>query len=105
MAKYLFGYHGGSGMAVSEAEMEAIMAKWGAWFQELGASVLDGGAPVGRAMTVASDGSVSDGGGADALGGYSIISADSIEEAVAKAKGSPALADGGSVQVAELIDM
>ncbi|MCL1595591.1 MAG: hypothetical protein M3132_14685 [Actinomycetia bacterium] len=105
MAKYLFGYHGGGGMAESDAEMEASMAKWGAWFQELGDSVLDGGAPVGRAMTVASDGSVADGGGTSALGGYSIVSANSIEEAVSKAKGSPALEDGGSVQVAELIDM
>jgi hypothetical protein len=94
MSKYAFAYHGGPGMASTEEEMAEIMA-----------AIVDGGAPVGQASTVASDGSVTDGGGANPITGYSIISADSLEAAVALAKGCPGLAGGGSVEVAELIDM
>ena len=105
MSKYAFAYHGGPGMASTEEEMAEIMAAWGAWFGELGGAIVDGGAPVGQASTVASDGSVTDGGGANPITGYTIVSADSLEVAVALAKGCPALPGGGSVEVAELIDM
>ena len=105
MAKYLFTYHGGAGMAVSETETAQIMAAWGAWFSELGDALLDGGAPVATSKTVASDGSVADGGGANPTTGYSIITADSLDDATIKAKGCPAFSSGGSVEVAELIEM
>lgn len=105
MSKYIFGYHGGSGMATTEEEVAAVMAKWGAWFAELGEAIVDGGAPTAQATTVASDGGVSDGGGANPLTGYSVVSADSLEAATALAKGCPILEAGGSVEVAELLEM
>jgi hypothetical protein len=105
MARYLFTYHGGNGMAESEAEIAEVMAAWGAWFGELGEALLDGGAPVATSKTVGSDGSVADGGGANPATGFSIIAAGSLDEAATKAKGSPALASGGNVEVSELIEM
>ena len=105
MSKYVLGYHGGSGMASTEEEMAAVMAKWGAWFGELGAAIVDGGAPTAQAATVGSDGSVSEGGGSNPLTGYSIVTAGSLDEAAALAKGCPILEAGGSVEVAELIEM
>ena len=105
MAKYLFSYHGGSGMPQGEEEQAKLMAAWGAWFGTLGESVVDGGNPIGASMTVASDGSTSSGGGANPATGYSLVSASSIEEAVEKAKGCPVLANGGSVEVSETIEM
>lgn len=105
MSKYILGYHGGSGMANTEEEVAAVMAKWGAWFAELGASIVDGGAPTAQAATVGSDGSVADGGGSNPLTGYSIVTADSLEAATKMAQGCPILEDGGSVEVAELIEM
>ncbi|MEM7273569.1 MAG: YciI family protein [Actinomycetota bacterium] len=105
MTNYVFTYHGGSGMAETPEEQEKVMAAWGAWFQELGAAVIDGGNPFAIHRTVAADGSVSDGGPAPELGGYSVVSADSFDAAVAMAKGCPVLADGGSVQVSETIAM
>ena len=104
MAKYLLVYHGG-GMPDSEEESAKVMAAWGAWFGQLGASVIDGGAPTGPNSTVANDGSVSDGGGANPATGYSLIDADSMEDAAAKAKGCPILASGGSIEVCATIDM
>lgn len=103
MPKFLFVYHGGSKPEMPE-DVAAVMAKWGAWFEEMGAAVVDGGNPVGLSKTVASDG-VLDHGGANPASGYSIISAGTIDDAVAKAKGCPVLESGGSVELAEIIVM
>jgi hypothetical protein len=48
---------------------------------------------------------VSAGGGTNPLSGYSLINADNIDAAVQHAKGCPILAVGGTVEVAEAIDM
>jgi hypothetical protein len=71
----------------------------------MGEAVVDGGNPVGVTRTVESDGSVTDGGGANPLTGYSLITAADLDAAVAHASGCPGLAAGGSVEVAEAIDM
>ena len=67
--------------------------------------MLDGGNPVAMTKTVASDGSVSDGGGTNPLSGYSLLEADSLDAAVEMAKGCPILTSGGSVEVCQAIDM
>ncbi|MGI9585656.1 MAG: YciI family protein [Acidimicrobiia bacterium] len=105
MAKFLYTYHGGVGMETTEEKMAEVMALWGAWFAELGDAIVDGGAPVGASKTVGAAGAVSDGGGANPATGYTILSANSLDEAVTMAKGCPSLADGGSVEVSELIEM
>ncbi len=102
MPKFVFAYHGGK-PPESPEEGEKVMAAWGAWFETLGAAVVDGGAPVGISKTV-SAGGVADGGGSNPLSGYSIVNADNIDAAVEMAKGCPIL-DGGSVEVAEAMDM
>ena len=51
------------------------------------------------------DGSVSSDGGSNPATGYSLIEASNLDDAIAKAKGCPILAAGGSVELAEAIDM
>lgn len=104
MPKYVFAYHGGS-MPESEAGQAAVMAAWGAWFGSLGEAVVDGGNPTGLSKTITSDGSVGDGGGSNPISGYSLINALDIAAAVVLAKGCPLLGSGGSVEVAEAIEM
>lgn len=104
MAKFLFIYHGGS-MPETEEEGARVMADWMAWFEGMGAAVVDGGNPVGQSSTVNSDGSVSNDGGSNPASGYSLVNADSIEQATALTSGCPILKVGGSVEVAETIDM
>lgn len=104
MAKYVLAYHGG-GMPETEADQAKVMAAWESWYGTLGPAIADGGAPVGNGKTVAADGSVSDGGGANPLTGYTVVQADDIDSAVSMAKGCPILDDGGSVEVAEAFDM
>jgi hypothetical protein len=99
MANYLLAYRGGAMGDTPEAQQKAMEA-WMNWFGTLGESVVDGGAPFGPSSTIASNGSVKDG-GASALTGYSVISASSLADALDKAKGCPVLTSGGSVDVYE----
>ncbi len=104
MPKYVLAYHGG-GAAESEAEQAKVMAAWEAWMGTLGDALLDPGNPIGHAKTIASDGSVTVGGGANPLTGYSLLSANDIDHAVTLAKGCPIFESGGSIEVAEAFDM
>jgi len=104
MAKYLFVYHGG-GKAASEEELAASLDAWGSWFGSMGAAVIDGGNPAGQSSTVNSDGSVTDNGGANPASGYSLIEASDLDDAIAKARGCPILTVGGSIEIAEALDM
>jgi hypothetical protein len=98
VAKFVLVYQGGR-MAETEEAQASAMAAWGAWFGSLGAAVVDGGAPFGASAAV---------GGGDArtgLTGYSILQADDLAQAVERAGGCPILADGGTVDVYQTIDV
>lgn len=103
MPKYLFAYHGGS-MPETEEERIAVSAAWNAWYGELGDTIADGGAPTGPAKTVGTNG-VADGGGSNPVSGYTLVHADSLDLAAKLAQGCPILDAGGTVEVAETIDM
>jgi hypothetical protein len=92
-------------MPETEEEQAKVMAAWGEWYGKLGAAVVDGGNPVGQTRTIASDGSTSEGGGANPVSGYAIISANDIDQAVESAKGCPILEGGGSIEVAETFEV
>lgn len=104
MAKFLFVYHGGGHPTTKEAQAKA-MAEWGQWFASMGKAVINGGNPVGKSWTVKSGGSIVKDGGANPASGFSLIEAKDYDDAAAKAKGCPILAAGGSVEVAEVLDM
>ena len=99
MADYLLLYAGGK-MPESEEEQAAVMKAWDGWMHELGGSLKDGGNPFTPASkTISASGDVSDGGGS--ASGYSIITADSLDEATEKAKGCPVLQGGANITVYE----
>jgi hypothetical protein len=104
MAKYLFVYHGGNHPS-TPAETKTVMDAWGAWFGSMGAAVIDGGNPVGPSSTVKSDGSLADGGGPNPASGYSLIEASNLADAHKKAKGCPILKAGGTIEIAQAMDM
>ena len=80
------------------------MEAWGAWFGGIGAGVADPGNPFGPSATVASNGSVTDG-TTSGLTGYTVLTADSLADAVEHAKGCPLLKNGGSIQVFETFNI
>ena len=92
-------------MPEGEAAQSAVMAAWGTWFQNLGPALADGGNPTSQAKTIAADGSVSDGGGANPATGYSLIEADNLDAAVKLAKGCPVLGGGATIEVAETFNV
>jgi hypothetical protein len=104
MPKYVFAYHGGR-LPDDEATQASTMEAWTNWFGNLGKAIVDGGNPTGPSKTVLSDGSTSNGGGPNPITGYSLINAVNVDEAVSLAKGCPVLASGGTVEVAETIEM
>jgi hypothetical protein len=101
MANYVLAYKGGS-MAATEAERQAAMAAWGGWFASLGQAVVDAGNPFGASTSVSASGSSGQAGG---LSGYSILAADDLAAAAELAKGAPVVANGGSVEVYETIQV
>jgi hypothetical protein len=102
MANYLLAYTGG-GMAATEAEREAAMAAWGAWFGKLGPAVVEAGNPVGASTSVTASGS--NGAAGSGLTGFSVIKADSLDAAAALAGDCPIIAGGGKVDVYETIEV
>lgn len=104
MPNYLLSYHGG-GMPETEEEQGKVMAAWGDWMGKLGDKLVDGGLPVVASKTIASDGTVTDGGGANPVSGYSVIRAANMDEAVALARDCPVFLGGASLEVGETMDM
>jgi len=103
MPNYLLAYHGGS-MAETEEAQAAVMEAWNDWMDAVGESLLDAGNPVAQSRLVGADGSIREVEG-NPVTGYSIVEADDLDAALEIARGCPVLADGGSVEVAELVDM
>lgn len=95
----------GSTMPESEADSAQMMADWGAWYGKMGEAIVDGGNPFSRSKTVSADG-ISDGPAATPeVTGYTVIAADSIEEAAAMCEGHPHIKWGGKVTVHETFSM
>ena len=102
MAKFVFIYTGGT-MPETPGEGQEVMQAWSTWLGGLGSSVIEMGNPFGASASVTASG-VRDG-GASRAGGYSVIDADSLDDATKKADGCPALQNGGTVEVYEAIEM
>ena len=104
MTNYVLIYTGG-GMPESEEEKATMMAAWGAWYGEMGAAIVDGGNPFSASKNVSSSG-VSDGGfSSPPATGYTVISAESLDAAVATVKNHPHVSFGGQVSVYETFQM
>ncbi len=103
MSNYVFAYHGGK-RPESREEGAKHMAKWKAWVGGLGDAVVNPGTYVGMSRTVSSGG-VSDDGGSNPLLGFTIVRADSMDAALEMAKAGPHLGLGGTLEVAEVMEM
>jgi len=110
MAKFLFVYRGNfeAHSKWTPDEMQKHMQKWEAWIGEAmakGWMVSPGDALSQEGRVVDSKKVVTDGPFVESkeiVGGYSIVTADSIDAAAELAKGCPALLAGGNVEVRPL---
>jgi hypothetical protein len=105
MSEFTFLYRGRDTNASPE-QMQKTMEKWTAWFKELSAKghIKDIGHPleaVGKVVK-GKQKNVTDGPFAEAkdvVGGFTLIEARDLEQAVELSKGCPILEVGGSVEV------
>jgi hypothetical protein len=98
LSKFLVTYHG-SGMPADAAQAEQARAAFGEWLARAGTAVADPGAPL-RPGTQVSNGTPTP---QVAIGGYSVIEAANVEEAVTILRSHPFVARGGTLQVDEAI--
>ena len=93
------------GEGPSPAQMEAMYAKFNAWKEKFQANLVDLGGKLGDGKIVTSEGAT-DGPfieSKEVVGGYMIVSAESLEEAVEVARQSPGVwMPGSSVEVREI---
>ena len=104
MPTYLVTYHGGPGMPSDPAAAQQMLAAFQAWVAEVGSVIRDPGAPLGAAKTVSGD-TVVDGQTEAAVGGYTLLDAGSLDEAVGLVRSHPFLTRGGSLQVSEAVSV
>jgi hypothetical protein len=103
MAKYLLLYGGGR-MPETDQERAQVMKAWDAWFTKLGPAVADPGNPFTPSVKkIAGTGSVSD--AKPTASGYSILEADSLNQATKLAKDCPVLQGGAEITVFETFDV
>jgi hypothetical protein len=115
MADFLLIYQGGdpSWREKPGADIEAAMQAWGQWFKQLEATgnLRNPGAPLdSKGIAVRVNGIQTDTAMAEVkelIGGYSIIAADSLEQAAELAKGSPFLRNNpnGTVVVRPILQI
>jgi hypothetical protein len=95
MAKYVFSYRVPSGYAPHAG----TAAEWQAWFGGLGSALVS----IGHAVTdYASLGEV--GGSSSRMIGYSVVSAEDMDSALALAKDCPVLRVGGGIEVGPVME-
>lgn len=98
---------GNSDDAPSPAQMEQLFAKFNAWKEKFCSNIHDMGGKLGHGVVVTSEGST-DGPFVEVkeiAGGYMIVEANSIEEAILVAKESPGVVmPGSSVEVREIVN-
>jgi len=82
---------------------QAHMTRWRAWMAEVGEAMINPGTPMKAGKTL-SAGGISDTSRGEPLTGFSIVRADSLDAALAMARGCPHLAHG-TIDVAEAMDM
>ena len=99
MANFLLLYYGG-GMPDSDEEKKKVMDAWGVWMKQCGDNLVDAGNPTSNAKHVTKDGASEVSG--ERVTGYSVVKADSLDDAVKAAQMVPLVVDGtGSCTVYE----
>jgi len=104
MTQFMITYLGMGNPPASKEEGMAHMAKYKAWLDSLGEAVVSPANPLKNTHVVAPDGSASEG-GKTGMSGFTLVQAESYEQALEMAKSCPFLEVGGSLEVSEMIEM
>jgi hypothetical protein len=106
--KYLFLHRSEPGHGQgqpSPEQMQAMFAKWTAWKEKFKDNIVDWGDKLKPGGKMVSTSAVSDGPLVEAkeiIGGFMIVTADSLEHAAAIAREMPAMQPGARIEVREM---
>jgi len=103
MKKFVLVYFGEPQFTTAE-EAKKHQALWMDWAKGLGDAIVEMGNPAKPGKTVTNK-SVVDADGKDRFSGYSVIQANSLEEAVKYTQDCPFVVDGGTMGVHEMAGM
>lgn len=109
MEKFMLIFHGGMSRDVSPEQMQAQMGKWMAWIEKLsksgqylaGEPLLPGGKLITGKKKTVTDGPYTE--GKELVGGFFLIQAKDINEAVRICDDYPGYEYDGSVQVRQVM--
>lgn len=109
MEKYMFIFIGGDPSKLSPEAQEAHMGKWFAWVEKLrkankyasGEALLPGGKTITGSKKTITDGPFAE--AKEVIGGYFVVNAKDLNEAVEMAKECPDYDLGGIVEVREVM--
>ena len=107
----MFIFHGANSNDLSPEVLQAQMGKWMAWIEKLnqngqyesGEPLLPGGKLLSGTNKAVTDGPYTE--GKEVVGGYFIVNAKDMDEAVAIANDYPDFEYGGSVQVRQVMKL
>ena len=103
MANFMIAYYGGDQPSSKEEGM-AHMGKWKAWVEGLGENAINPGTPFkGTKIVTSSD--IQDENDPNAMKGFAVVKAESIEAAIEIAKSDPFLEIGGTIRVSQMMEM
>lgn len=103
MSKFVMVYLGGKPPA-SEAEDQKHFAEYMEWIKSMGEKAVSPMNPFKNTQSVSPEGVVSSGSNSK-MSGYTIIQANSMDEALELAKSCPFLKINGTLEVSELVEM
>jgi hypothetical protein len=102
MPRFLITYRTDMGAPPTPEASDQMMSAFTDWAGGVGDKMVDPGSPLGPSKVVTSAGE-SDGQAAGPVTGYSIIDADSLDDAVSAVRSHPFLSRGGTLQVSQAI--
>jgi hypothetical protein len=103
MANFMIAYYGGNPPSSKEEAM-AQMGKWKTWVEGLGDKVVNPGTPFMETKVITST-DVQDENDPDAMKGFAVVKAESMDAAVAIAQSDPFLENGGTIRVSQMMEM
>jgi len=103
MQNFMIAYYGGK-RPNSKEEGMAHMNKWKAWIEELGDSVVNPGTPLAQTKIISAN-NVQDETDSDAMKGFAVIRAETIEAAIEISKKDPFLETQGTIRVSHMVEM
>lgn len=104
MVKYILLYNGPATAVetMSEEDRSKVMEVWKVWMENVGGALVDVGAPMINGKAIVDDGS---GGAASELSGYSIIQAESMDEALKLVENHPFLRESFGKYKVEVFEL